>query len=81
MRVDYKEKEAFIKLGAEMLSVKNEVFPITNETMEIVMQYGIDRKALLDSFEKSLDVLLKSLIERNDKLKSSVKDELRKLGK
>lgn len=81
MRVDCKEKEAFIKLGAEMLSVKNEVFPIKAETMEIVMQYGVDRKALLDSFEKSLDALLDSLTERNEKLKASVKNELEKLGK
>ena len=81
MRVDCKEKEAFIKLGAEMLSIKNEVFPITNETMEIVMQYGVDRKALLDSFEKSLDALLESLTERNDKLKASVRNELEKLGR
>jgi hypothetical protein len=75
------KKEAFIKLGAEVLSIEGEVFPISNKTMEIVMKYGVDRKALMDNFGKSVDTLLEQLKEKNDKLKISVKNEIEKLGK
>jgi hypothetical protein len=75
------KKEAFIKLGAEVLSIDEEVFPISNKTMEIVMQYGVDRKALLDDFEKGVEVMLAQLKEKNAKLKASVKNEIEGLGK
>ncbi len=45
------------------------------------MKYGVDRKALMDNFGKSVDTLLEQLKEKNDKLKTSVKNEIERLGK